>query len=181
MTPATLAPVMQVLDTLGVRSALVGAHAMAARGYARFTADIDLLTTDRRVLDAAHWAALVSSGATVDPRRGDPDDPLAGVVHIQLADGTDIDLVVGRWAWQAALVARAEPMTLMGVVVAVPGTADLILLKLAAGGYIDRQDAASLLALGDRATLTADVQHYLATVYPDVQAAWHDLLASVPE
>ena len=66
-----LEPVRHVLDGLGVRFALIGAHAMAARGYPRFTLDVDLLTTDMRVLDTGHWAGLVRAGAQVDARRGD--------------------------------------------------------------------------------------------------------------
>jgi hypothetical protein len=61
----SLAPVLRVLDRLGVRAALVGAHAMAARGYPRFTTAIDLLTTDSRVLDAIHWRPSVEAGASV--------------------------------------------------------------------------------------------------------------------
>jgi len=43
---------------------------MAARGYPRFTVDIDLLTTDSRVLDRGIWTDLERSGATIDARRG---------------------------------------------------------------------------------------------------------------
>jgi hypothetical protein len=42
-----------VLEALGAPYALIGAHAMAARGYPRFTVDIALLTTDSWVLDRA--------------------------------------------------------------------------------------------------------------------------------
>jgi hypothetical protein len=139
----TIAPVLRVLDALGVRYALIGGHAMAVRGYPRFTADLDLLTTDRRVLDLTVWRELLSAGAAIDPRHGDPDDPLAGVVHIMLPDDSDIDIVVGRWTWEARIVERAEPLSLMGAVLPVPTAADLILLKLAAGGYVDKQDAAA--------------------------------------
>jgi hypothetical protein len=92
----TLEPVTHVLDAVAIPYALIGAHAMAARGYPRFTTDIDLLTADTRVLDAATWAPLTEGGALIDGRRGDHDDPLAGVVRIVLADGTNIDVVVGR-------------------------------------------------------------------------------------
>lgn len=59
-------PVCRVLDALDVPYALIGAHAMAARGYPRFTVDIDLLTTDSRVLDRATWATIEREGA-IDP------------------------------------------------------------------------------------------------------------------
>ena len=66
--------------------------------------DIDLLTTDTRVLDAGTWRSL---SADVDIRRGDLDDPLAGVVRAAVADDRPIDVVVGRHAWQTHAVERA--------------------------------------------------------------------------
>ncbi len=176
----TIEPVQRILASLGVPYALIGAHAMAARGYPRFTVDIDLLTTDSRVLDRSIWLDLARDGATVDPRRGDQDDPLAGVVHILLDDQTDIDIVVGKWRWEALVVERAETMTVAGITVAVPRTSDLILLKLAAGGHLDLHDAAALLALGDQQTLIRDIDAAIGEVYPDVSELWRTLRSSFP-
>ena len=170
-----LEPVQRVLQALGAPHALIGAHAMAARGYPRFTVDIDLLTSDAHVLDPASWAGLVDDGATVDPRKGDAEDPLGGVVHILLADGTDVDVIVAKWKWEAAVIERAEPMHVAGVKIKVPRTGDLILLKLAAGGYADLHDAAALLALaGDGAI--PEVERHIDDVRPDVRSLWQDLL-----
>lgn len=169
-------PVRKILDELRVSYALIGAHAMAARGYPRFTVDIDLLTTDSRVLDGSTWAGLAGGGATIDARRGDDEDPLAGVVHILLADGSDIDVVVGRWQWEERLIRRAELMPIApGVDLPVPSTSDLILLKLAAGGSLDLHDAAALLALGDQETLIREVNATIGEVYPDVRGLWSEL------
>jgi len=171
-------PVQRVLDALPALYALIGAHAMAVRGYPRFTVDVDLLTADDRVLAPAIWRDLEREGARVDPRRGDVDDPLGGVVHILLADGTDVDLVVARWEWQAALIDRAEPVPIGGGAVRVPCTSDLILLKLAAGGYADLQDAAALLSVGDPETVVREVEAHIGDVRPDVSPLWRDLLAA---
>jgi hypothetical protein len=172
----TIEPVTRVLDAAEVSYALIGAHAMAARGYPRFTIDVDLLTTDTRVLDGATWSPLIEQGAAVDRRRGDHEDPLAGVVRIVLADDTEVDVVVGRWSWEQQVVARAERMSVLGVTIAVPTTSDLILLKLAAGGHLDLHDAAALLALGDRVRVMADVEARLGDVRPNVRSHWRDLL-----
>lgn len=171
-------PVQRVLRAIGAAHALVGAHAMAVRGYPRFTLDVDLLTADTRVLDRETWRALVQEGAVVEPRRGDADDPLGGVVHILLADGTDIDVVVAKWTWEAQLIDRAEPVAIAGTSIAVPRTGDLILLKLAAGGFADLQDAAALLAVGEAESVIRDVEAYVGDVRPDVRGLWRDLLAS---
>jgi hypothetical protein len=169
--------VQRVLRAIDAPHALIGAHAMAARGYPRFTVDIDLLTSDTRVLTPSLWTPLIEAGASVDPRKGDAEDPLAGVVHILLSDGTDVDLVVAKWKWEAAVIERAEPMQVAGTVIKVPRTSDLILLKLAAGGYADLHDAAALLALADDRTIP-DVERHIADVRPDVRAVWRDLVES---
>lgn len=169
----------RVLEAAGIRYALIGGHALAARGYPRFTIDIDLLTTDMAVLDAALWRPLEDAGAGVERRRGDSSDPLAGVVHVLLADATDVDIVVGRERWQADVVARAERLTVApGVDLPVPDAADLILLKLAAGGGLDMRDAAALLAT-DRERLMATVESRLAAaaIGPDATACWQQVLA----
>ena len=171
-----IADVLRVLDAMGARYALIGAHAMAARGYPRFTVDIDILTADARVLDRPTWAELEGTGAVVERRRGDPDDPLGGVVRIQQVDVPDVDIVLGKWKWEANVIDRAEPMALGDVSVPVPRLADLILLKLAAGGSLDLHDATVLLTLGDRDALAREIEERLPDVRPDVTHAWRDLL-----
>ena len=125
----------------------------------------------------ATWVPLIEQGARVDRHRRDHEDPLAGVVRIVLADGTNLDVVVGRWVWEQQVVERAERMTILGVTIAVPTTSDLILLKLAGGGHLDLHDAAALLALADRARVIADVEARLGDVRPDVRSLWGDLLS----
>lgn len=174
----TFDDIRRALETIGAPYALIGAHALAARGYPRFTVDVDFLTTDPRVLDRATWSEIERTGGVVDPRRGDPDDPLAGMVHIRLADGSDIDVVLAKWKWEAGVIDRAETMSVGGVEIPVPRTSDLILLKLAAGGYLDLRDAAALLALGDREALARAVEEHISEVHPDVRTVWSELLAS---
>jgi hypothetical protein len=170
-----LEPIQRVLHSLHAPHALIGAHAMAARGYPRFTVDVDLLTSETRVLEAASWAGLVHAGATVNPQKGDAEDPLGGVVHVLLADGTDVDVIVAKWKWEADVIERAEPMRIAGVEIKVPRTSDLILLKLAAGGYADLHDAAALLALAGDSAIPA-VEEHIGEVRPDVRPLWQDLL-----
>jgi hypothetical protein len=63
------------------------------------------------------------------------------------------------------------------VAVRVPRLADLILLKLAAGGSLDLHDAAVLLTLGDRDVLAREIEERLPEVRPDVSHRWRELLA----
>ena len=171
-------PVRRVLESLGAAYALIGAHAMAARGYPRFTTDIDLLTTDPRVLDRATWVELERIGVSIDSRRGDSDDPLGGVVHLQRADDLDVDVILAKWPWEARVIERADRLHVMGADMPVPRTSDLILLKLAAGGYADLHDASALLSLGDRAAITREIEVAIGDVRPDVRKLWTDLARS---
>jgi hypothetical protein len=124
--------------------ALIGAAALAVHGVSRSTVDQDLLVLDTRVLDAPFWVPLERRMA-VDIRRGDMEDPLAGVVRIRRDGERDVDVVVGRHAWQQDVLRRAgaigdQPLRVVEA-------ADLILLKLYAGGSQDRWDIEQLLAL----------------------------------
>jgi len=76
-------------------SAVIGAFALAARGFIRHTSDFDLLTLDTRSLDPQTWDDLRQQGFDADVRKGDVDDPLAGVVRIKSGD-VSIDVIVAR-------------------------------------------------------------------------------------
>lgn len=164
--------VVSQLDRHGIRCALIGAAALAVRGVARSTFDLDLLAADSRALDAGTWRELGDSRARVTVRRGDADDPLAGVVRIESPDQRTVDVIVGRWEWQDAIVRRAEPIEIEGAVVPVVRASDLILLKLYAGGSQDAWDIEQLLAAGDRETLVVAVNAELDSLPGDARARW---------
>ena len=145
---------------------------MAVHGVTRSTLDLDLLTPDSRPLARATWTSLEQDGATVDIRIGDADDPLAGVVRFTADDGAVVDLIVGRGPWQTAIVDRARPHTIDGVVVPVVTAADLIALKLYAGGSQDAWDIDQLLLAGDRARLVASVGALLPSLPEDACRLW---------
>lgn len=151
--------VHRLLSGQQVAHALVGAAALAARGIARSTYDIDLLTTDRRVLEAELWSAIAKDGVTVDIRYADADDPLGGVVRLDAPGERPVDVIVGKLSWHARAVERAEPlMDGPGVVTAV----DLVLLKLYAGGAQDLWDVRELLSIAGSESLQEAVDEELA-------------------
>jgi hypothetical protein len=166
MTP--LDRVCTVLDQHSIRYALIGAAALAAYGVARSTFDIDLLVTDRRVLDSALWTAFPDQA---EIRRGDANDPLAGVVRITFGDDRPIDVVVGKQPWQARALDRAKAI---GDRAPVVDARDLVLLKLYAGGDQDLWDIRELLKHSDR-SLVADVAAELAALPADLRRRWESL------
>ena len=170
-----LARVVGTLQEAGAAHALIGAAALAGRGVSRSTQDVDLLVVDPRCLSVRFWEGLKREGASVDVRRGDDDDPLAGVVAFAAEGERPVDLVVGKRAWQGALLTRAEPSRFSGVLLPVVRTADLVLLKLFAGGPQDAWDIAELLAVSDRPALKAEVESRLAELPAPAGTLWRKI------
>lgn len=171
-----LGRVAELLTARGIPFALIGAAAMAVHGVTRATRDLDLLITVPAVLDHSAWSALTDAGVGVDVRRGSTDDPLAGVVRISSANERGVDVVVGRHAWQAAVVERAADAEIDGQRVPVARAADLILLKLYAGGPQDAWDIVQLLQSGDRDVLVEAVTSLVPALPLDARALWQTVL-----
>jgi hypothetical protein len=161
--------VRSVLDAAQIGHALIGAAALAASGVSRSTFDLDLMAADRRCLADDMWEPLRRRGATVDVRRGDASDPLAGVVRFEMAGERPVDLVVGRHPWQQRAIERAL-RTPAGLPVV--QSWDLVLLKLYAGGTQDLWDIEQLLALPDAAEIARRVDRDLADLPAAAAARW---------
>lgn len=164
------------LQARSVPHALIGAAAMAGRGVMRSTDDVDLLVTDRAVLREAFWTSAAEQGFTVEVRLGDHEDPLAGVVRLVREPERALDVVVGRFAWQAEVIQRAEPHRVGSVEVGLVLASDLILLKVYAGAPQDLLDAEALLAVGDRRTLEAAVSAQVGRLPGIAQEAWQRII-----
>jgi hypothetical protein len=161
------AVVFRYLAARNIAFAVIGARAMGIRGVLRFSDDTDLLTTNRDVLHASFWSEL--EDADVDVRRGEFDDPLAGVATVTIGDEA-VDVVVGKYKWQAAVVQRAERAALGDETWPVVRAADLILLKLFAGGPQDAWDIEQLLRTDP--TLRSVVEEHLAELPEDARQLW---------
>lgn len=172
-----LARVVGRLTARGIPCALIGAEALALRGVSRATADRDLLTTSREALLPGLWQDLGGEEVRFDIRRGDADDPLAGVVRFTADAERPVDLIVGRQEWQTRILERSPQLDLGDVALGVPGAADLVLLKLYAGGPQDAWDIAQLLAGSDSATVAADVSSRLGDLPADCLVLWQKILA----
>ena len=160
------------LSGAGIRFALIGGEALALRGASRATFDRDLLATDPRALSATLWQEPVMIDARHEIRLGDEDDPLAGVARFEAPDERDVDLIVGRHPWQERILERAEPVDLGDARVALPRVADLILLKLYAGGPQDLWDVEQLLAASPAEAIVSEVAGRIAELPADCAALW---------
>jgi len=167
-----LEEISSTLEAAGIRHALIGALALAAYGVNRASVDLDLFVADASCLRPDLWADLRSRGIAVDVRKGDLTDPLAGVVRFQAPGEPPIDIVVGKWAWQTRVLERAEPVGELLVVRA----ADLVLLKLYAGGPQDAWDVQQLLARPFRDDLVLEVESRLSELPAQCQNLWKKIL-----
>ena len=167
-----LAKVAGTLETKRTPFAVVGGVALAVRGISRSTFDVDLMTTDAAVLADAFWFLLTRDGAQVEIRRGDGDDPLRGLVRLVARDERPVDVFVGRGAWLEGVVRRAEPFALLDVKVPVVRAADLVLLKLHAGGTQDLWDVRQLLDADRDGALADEVASRLAEVPRGAAISW---------
>jgi len=139
-----LPQLVAALERQSVDYAMIGAFAMIARAAGRATFDVDFLTTDSRVL-RFDWPGLIGDDVPVEARRGEFDDPLAGVVRFAPEGQMSFDLVIGKWKWQQDIVRRADRVDVRGTILPVARLADLCLLKLNTEGPQDARDAAMML------------------------------------
>lgn len=151
---------------------------MAAHGAPRSTIDLDLLTTDKRSLDSMLWDSLDDGGIKARITRGDFEDPLAGVVRISAPSERMVDVIVGRFSWQSSIVERAVQISVQELEISVAEPADLILLKLYAGGPQDRWDIQQLLAAQPTVDLQALVEQRLARLPRECAELWRELTST---
>jgi hypothetical protein len=161
--------VVSHLERKEISAALMGAAAMAPHGVGRVTFDFDLLTVSREVLVSAFWDGITGE---IDVRKGDFDDPLAGVVRCRRRGQAQVDVVVSKDKYARDIVERAERHVVADVSMPVVQLADLILLKLDAGGTQDKWDIDRILANADVAALSAQIEERLSQLPSDARDLW---------
>jgi hypothetical protein len=167
--------IVRKLDDEKISFCLIGAAALAANGFARYTADVDLLTVEAKVLVAAFWKDFQRQP---ELRRGDAADPLRGVVR--WSNEVPLDLIVGRGHAARWAVATAVALPSFPCPVATPLA--LTLLKLEAGSPQDRADILSLVSVQrevNRAAWLEEVRGHLKRLSAGARAAWKALQADL--
>lgn len=169
------ARVIAYLEEQGVAAALIGGLALGAHGIARATLDADILVGDAAVLERGFWAANPQFAAA-EIRRGDEDDPLLGIVRFAFP-GEPVDVVVGRGRWIGSILGRRLSITVAGRVLRVVDRADLVLLKLFAGGPQDLLDV-KLLLRADPLVLRGEIEGRLDQVPSVAREAWEKIASA---
>ncbi len=146
-----------VLKSHGVEALVIGAVALAAHGYVRFTDDLDLgvntdLGTLRNVAEA-----LRHLGFDVEVREPDAQDPLGGVVDVRGPFGL-VQIVNYGGRFPAVIdggLTAAETVICAGSHLLIVPLPHLVALKLYAGGTKSRADIVELLARNPDADMSA--------------------------
>jgi hypothetical protein len=137
-----------ILESRGVEAVVIGAVALAAHGYVRFTEDLDLgVNTD---LGTLHKVAesLRTAGFEVELREPDVQDPLGGVVDVRGPFGL-VQIVNYGGRFPAVIdggIAAADTVIRPGSRLRIVPLPHLVALKLYAGGTKSRADILALLS-----------------------------------
>lgn len=155
---------------LGIATAVIGAMALAVHGYVRATEDVDLgvCTLFSPTLQGLR-NRLRDLGLNVTLRSPDDDDPLDGVLVVQDGDAL-VEVVNLRGRLGRAAVDNAEDL---GEGLRCVRAADLVALKLYAGGRQSHHDVHALLDANPDIDL-AEVERTCGAL--GLAGAWADIL-----
>ena len=146
-----------ILESRGVGALVIGAVALAAHGYVRFTEDLDLgVNTDLGTLNQVA-DALRTAGFEVELREPDGQDPLGGVVDVRGPFGL-IQIVNYGGRFPAVIdggLAAADTVIRSGSRLRIVPLPHLAALKLYAGGTKSRADIVELLSRNPDADVAA--------------------------
>jgi len=173
---SVLGRVSDALHATGIPYALIGASALTVYGVNRSTLDVDLFATALACLDRRTWDSLAAEGIGIEVRKGDFEDPLAGVVRFTAPGESPVDLVIGRFVWQQKAIERAGRAVFAGVELPVLTAVDLILLKLYAGGPQDAWDIQQILAGPERDALVVGVESELSDLPRQSSLLWRRIV-----
>ncbi len=154
-----------VLEDHGVSAVVIGAVALAAYRYVRYTEDLDLGIETDLVAMQGLVKALRGEGFTAELREPDADDPLGGVIDVSGPFGVIQIVNFGNRfpaAIRDALAGDDLRVTLGGKLRVIP-LPQLVALKLYAGGSKAESDVVELLRRNpevDLAMLKQTCQRY---------------------
>ena len=149
--------VAEILESRGVGAVVIGAVALAAHGYVRFTEDLDLgVNTDLGTLSRVA-EALRAAGFEVQVREPDGEDPLGGVVDVR-GPFWLVQIVNYGGRFPAVIdggLAAADTVIRPGSRLRIVPLPHLVALKLYAGGTKSRADIVELLSRNPDADMGA--------------------------
>lgn len=146
-----------LLDAVGVLAArkipyaVIGAMAASVHGIVRASMDADAVLSSTIQETPSLEREFRAAGFQTDLRRGDPDDPIAGVLSLTDIYRNRVDLLVGLRGLDPGAFSRTVELIFHQAELRVVGLEDFIAMKVFAGGPQDLADARdAIAAAGDR-------------------------------
>lgn len=161
--------VIEKLNQRNVSVAVIGAVAMAFRGFVRATTDIDLVVDLRTFPDMKRLAEELAALGQVDFRFGDEDDPIGAVIDVQSPTGGHVQILSFRGNAESSprfaldLIEQATSVEQMPDSLKFATFKPLVASKVYAGGNRAAWDVAELLKAQTEFSLS-DIQAYCQEV-----------------
>lgn len=169
--------VAAILLENGVQALVIGAIALAAHRYIRFTQDIDLaVDADLRTMRIC-TQAMSKAGYQAVLHEPDGDDPLGGVIDISASCGL-VQVISFAGRFPAAIndaLAGGRLRLFPGSSLRLVPIPQLVALKLYAGGHKAKSDIIELLRRNpeqDRDEITRTIRRYRLRGLPQI---WREL------
>ncbi|MGB0578728.1 MAG: hypothetical protein ACPGVU_03405 [Limisphaerales bacterium] len=143
----TAESVLEVLREFQTDAVVIGAVALAAHHYVRFTEDLDLAMNADQPTFRNIAEALRGKGFEVELREPDSNDPLSGVIDVRSSDGL-IQLVNFGQTFPAVITDAVKEATMQvreESPLRVAPLPHLVALKIYAGGLKSKADVVELL------------------------------------
>lgn len=143
----TLADAAHMLETRGIRFALIGGLAVSLRGQPRMTVDVDLVILAD--VDQALQLAQELGSTPFETLFPGVEEVVSRSYILPLrhrATGIRVDLAIGISGFEQRAVARATTITIGDVCVPVVAVEDLLVMKALAGRPQDEEDIRGLVA-----------------------------------
>lgn len=145
-----LLDVVSVLTARKIPYAVIGAMAASVHGLVRASMDADAVLSLTILEIPTLEKKFGAAGFQTELRRGDPDDPISGVLTLADTYNNRVDLLVGIRGLDPAAFSRTVELLFHGTALRVVGLEDFISMKIFAGGPQDLSDArAAIVAAGD--------------------------------
>lgn len=149
---------LDAVDVLAARKvpyAVIGAMAASVHGIVRASMDADAVLSLTIQEAPSLEREFRAAGFQTELRRGDPDDPIAGVLSLTDVHRNRVDLLVGLRGLDPDAFSRTVELIFHQAQLRVVGLEDFIAMKVFAGGPQDLADArAAIAAAGERLNQT---------------------------
>jgi hypothetical protein len=137
---------VDVLNTEHIKYAVIGALAASVHGSVRGSLDADVVVSASVQEGTRLEKAFRDAGFQSTLTRGEPGDPIPGVVRLSDAFGNRVDVLLGLRGLDPQAFSRTVEVPFQGSTLQFIGREDFIAMKVFAAGPLDLADAQNAVA-----------------------------------